>query len=493
MKYIAFDLGASSGKLFAGEMVDGKLRLEPVYSFENSVVALGDDLFWDFLHIFSEVCKGLRKAETDGCVDSFGVDSYNNDFSLVDENGELLIPVRSYRDPRTKKHWKEIFTVMDERTVYMYSGNQIAPFNTLMQLAAMNLNGQHFLLENAHRLLMLPDLLGYYITGKQCIEYTLAAETELIDLGTKEWIDDILNAYHIPRHLLPELAMPGTILGPSSEQFNARNRIRGFSFVNVCEHDTASAFLASPYGQEAVYISSGTWSLVGLENEKPVVNDFTYAANIANEGGMEGHHRLLKNVMGAWLLQELRKDYAICGQNYSYSDTQHLALEAEPFRFVIDPDSEEFYLPGDMRRKIQEVSMKNCGRAPETPGEFFRCVYESLAMKYRFCIELLEKAADRECRLVSIFGGGCQDDLLNKFTANACGKTVVAGPADASSIGNICVQMLAHGELQKIEDARTLVRQSFPIKEFKSNDSEDWNTHYPVYRSIFLKALNLSK
>lgn len=493
MKYIAFDLGASSGKLFSGEMKEGKLCLEQVHSFENSVVALGDDLYWDFLHIYSEVCRGLRRAEENGCVDSFGIDSYNNDFTLVDGNGEMLVPIRSYRDPRTKKHWEEIFSVMDERTVYMYSGNQIAPFNTLMQLAAMNLNGQHFLLENAHKLLMLPDMLGFCITGRQCIEYTLAAETELIDLGTKEWIDDILTAYDIPRRLLPSLAVPGSILGQSTHQFNTVNRLRGFDFVNVCEHDTASAFLASPYDREAVYISSGTWSLVGLENDAPVVNDFTYSANIANEGGMDGHHRLLKNVMGAWLLQELRKDYAASGTEYSYSDTQELALQAEPFRFIIDPDSEEFYLPGDMCRKIREVSLRNCGRAPETPGEFFRCVYESLAMKYRFCIELLEKAADRRCSLVSIFGGGCQDALLNRFTASACGKPVAAGPADASSVGNICVQMLAHGELKSIDDARALVRRSFTISEYGPENKQEWDVHYPAYASLFRRALNMTE
>jgi len=493
MKYIAFDLGASSGKLFSGEMKNGKLLVAPIHSFDNSVVALGDSLFWDFLHIFSEVCTGLRKAESSGPVDSFGIDSYNNDFSLVDRNGELLMPVRSYRDIRTKNHWNEIFSVMDERTLYMYSGNQIAPFNTLMQLAAMNLNGQHFLLEHAHRLLMLPDLIGYYITGKQCIEYTLAAETEFINLENKGWIDDVLTAYDVPRHLLPPLAMPGTVLGPSTEAFNLRNRLRGFDFVNVCEHDTASAFLASPCGKEAVYISSGTWSLIGLENDKPVVTDFTYAANIANEGGMDGHHRLLKNVMGAWLLQELRKDYAVSGQEFSYSEVNRLALEAEPFHFVIDPDSEEFYLPGEMRKKIQLVSMRNCGRAPETPGEFFRCVYEALAMKYRFCIEVLQKAAERNCEVVSIFGGGCKDQLLNRFTAGASGKRVVAGPGDASSIGNICVQMLAHGELRCIEDARELVRNSFELHTYEPEGTAVWDEHYPEFRSLFCKALHMDE
>lgn len=487
MRYVAFDLGASSGKLFAGAIENGKLRIEPVHSFENGVICLGEGMYWDFLHIYREFCNGLRKAEEKGYVDSVGVDSYNNDFSLVDAQGEMLIPMRSYRDPRTKKHWNAIFSVMDERSVYMASGNQIAPFNTLMQLAAMRLNGQGYLMENARHLLMLPDLIGYYVTGVPRIEYTVAAETELLNLETRQWIPEIFEAYDIPRHIMPEIAEPCTILGKSTAEFNAREHLRGFDFVNVSEHDTASAFLTSPYGKNAVFISSGTWSLVGLENDVPIVNDFTYASNIANEGGMKGHHRLLKNVMGSWLLQELRKDFAADGMRFDYAEIQRLAGEAPAFRFPVDPDEDTFFLPGNMRRKIAEVSLRNNGIAPETPGEFFRCVYEALAMKYRFSVEQLEQATNRHCEVVHIFGGGCQDAMLNACTANACGRSVAAGPVDASAIGNIIGQMIAHGEVASVEAGRELVQNSFEIRMFSPENSEEWNAHYPQYVHLFAR------
>lgn len=487
MKYVAFDLGASSGKLFEAEIRDGKLHVEPLYSFPNQIVCLKDGMYWDFMRIYTELCTGLRKAEARGTIGSVGIDSYNNDFSLIDPNGEMLMPIRSYRDPRTQRYWDEIFAKMPQEQVYMHSGNQIAPFNTLMQLAAMNLAGQNFMLKNAHMLLMLPDLLGYYITGNACIEYTLAAETELLNLETKQWIDEILDTYEIPRHLLPKLHMPGTILGPSTADFNTQNHLQGFDFVNVCEHDTASAFLASPLGKDAVFISSGTWALVGIETDKPIVNEFTYRNNLANEGGMDGHHRILRNVMGSWLIQELRRDYALDGQEFSFPEIAALAMEAEPFRFPLDPDDAKFYLPGEMRSKIREVSMRENGRAPETPGEMFRCVYEALVMKYRRCVELLEQASGHRYSAVNIFGGGCQDALCNQLVADACNRKVVAGPVDASSIGNILVQMIAHGELKDVDEARALVARSFELKEFMPRNPEVWDEHYEEYLRIFCK------
>lgn len=487
MKYVAFDLGASSGKLFDGEIRGGKLCVEPLYGFPNGIVCLKDGMYWDFMRIYSELCAGLRKSEAKGKIDSLGIDSYNNDFSLIDPNGEMLIPMRSYRDPRTQRYWKEIFAKMPEEQVYMHSGNQIAPFNTLMQLAAMNIGGQGFLLQNAHLLLMLPDLLGYYITGKPCIEYTLAAETELLNLERKQWIDEILATYDIPRRILPELHMPGAILGPSTPEFNLQNHLQGFDFVNVCEHDTASAFLASPLGRNAAFISSGTWALVGVETDKPVVNEFTYRNNLANEGGMDGHHRILRNVMGSWLIQELRRDYALDGREYSFPEIAALAMEAKPFQFPLDPDAPEFYLPGEMRSKIRQVSLRENGRAPETAGEMFRCVYEALVMKYRRCIELLEQAVGRSYEAVNVFGGGCQDQLCNQLIADACGRRVVAGPVDASSIGNILVQAIAHGELSCVAEARELVAKSFELREYQPRNHAEWNAHYEEYLAKFHK------
>ena len=246
MKYVAFDLGASSGKLFEGVLRKGRLELTPVHSFANGIVRLGDGLYWDFMGIWREMCAGLRKAEQRGHVDALGVDSFNNDFSLIGSDGALLAPVRAYRDPRTLRHWDAIFAKISQRELYMRSGNQIAPFNTLMHLAAMGLDGQRHMLEGARHLLMLPDLIGYYVTAREGIEYTLAAETELMDLRDRTWIDALFRLYDIPKRLMPPLRLPGTVLGPSTAGFNADCGIRGLQFVNVCEHDTASAYLSSP-------------------------------------------------------------------------------------------------------------------------------------------------------------------------------------------------------------------------------------------------------
>ena len=456
MKYVAFDLGASSGKLFEGVLGKRGLELTPVYSFPNGIITLKDGMYWDFMGIFREVSEGLRRAERNGRVDAFGIDSFNNDFSLIDAAGELLMPVRSYRDPRTLRHWDEIFARVSQRDMYLYSGNQIAPFNTLMHLAAMNLNGQHFLLEHSH-------------------------------LRNRKWIDALFETYDVPRRLMPPLRMPGTVLGASTDAFNAQCRVAGFRFVNVCEHDTASAFVASPLGGRAALISSGTWALVGADVPAPVIDDFTYRANIANEGGPDGHHRLLRNVMGMWLIQELKRNYALDGQDFSYPEIARLALSADPFRYPIDPDDPAFYLPGDMREKIRAVSLRDNGVAPTTPAELFRCVYEALAMKYRWVIGLLERAVGREFPAINIFGGGCQDALLNRFTAAACGREVLAGPVDASAIGNIAMQMIALGELKSVEEARELVARSFPMNAFAPEDTALWNAHYDRYLERFEK------
>lgn len=485
MGYVAFDLGASSGKLFSGRIAEGKLALQEEYTFPNDIVCLGEGMYWNLMGIYSGLVRGLQRAEEREPVVSLGIDSFNNDFSLIDKAGELLYPLRSYRDPRTRRYWREIFSRMSPRELYMYSGNQIAPFNTLMQLAAMRLGGQGYLLDNAHRLLMLPDLLGYYITGEEGIEYTLAAETQMLDLVTREWIEPVLSCYEVPRSLLPVLREPGTILGRSTGDFNARHGLKGFDFVNVCEHDTASAFLASPIGRDALYISSGTWALVGLETEAPVVNDFTYEKNIANEGGWPGCHRLLRNVMGYWLLQELRRDFALQGRQYTFPEMAALAEQAPAFRFPLDPDAEAFYLPGGMGEKIRAQCRKNLGRAPQSDGELLRAVYEGLAMKYRYCFSLLEQAVGRKYHVVNIFGGGCRDSLCNQFVADACNRQVVAGPVNASAIGNILVQAVARGQLASIEEGRALVAASFPLQSYYPRDHGFWDSRYADYLRLF--------
>jgi sugar (pentulose or hexulose) kinase len=340
--------------------------------------------------------------------------------------------------------------------------------------------GQHYLMEKAHRLLLLPDLLGYALTGEAVTEYTLAAETQMLDWETRDWIDDILNAYSIPRTLFAPLAMPGTVTGRG-----ALDGIPAFDFVSVCEHDTASAFLASPLGANAAILSSGTWSLVGVEHPSPVISEAGFRWNIANEGSLPGHHRILRNVMGSWLLQELQRDFAQRCLHFDFDRMQAEALAAEPFEFLLDPDDARFYYPGGMAGKIGEACREKCGRAPETPGEFFRLVYESLALKYRLVLERIEALTGRRVDAVNIVGGGSRDALGAQFTANALGRRVVAGPADATSIGNILVQMLAHGDISSIEEGRALIAASFETREYLPEEAARWQAQYERFVEAF--------
>ena len=485
MRYLAFDLGASSGKMFVGHFDGERLTVKPIHNFKNGVVAMGNGLYWDFPGIWSNLCLGIQKAAQDHAITSLGIDSFNNDFSFIDEAGEMLFPVRSYRDARTIKHEKAIYGKIPREPLYMLSGNQLAPFNTYMQLAAMVENKQNYLFEHVKNLMMLPDLLGFYLTGNRVIEYTLAAETQMLDMRTKQWIPATLNALNFPESLLPPLQMPGTVLGKVSPEVCSALGISTFDCVNVCQHDTASAFLSAPMSEPSAIISGGTWSIVGIEVEQPYISEYGYAHNIANEGGFPGHHRLLKNVMGSWILQELIRDFALDGLTFDYVQIQKLALNAPAFSHMIDVDDQRFYSPGNMREKIRRACMETTGRAPETPGEYLRTVYEGLSFKYRQALSELETLTQNAYHRVHIIGGGSQDALACQFSANALSRTVIAGPIDGTAIGNILVQMIAHGEIDSIEQGRELIRRSQPLREYVPEDAAQWADQYDKFAQLF--------
>jgi rhamnulokinase len=487
MRYLAFDLGASSGKLFAGVLLNDRLIVEPIHSFPNYICKFADGLYWDFFMIQSQMNLGIRKAAASGEITSFGIDSFNNDFSLLDDKGELLLPVRCYRDPRTEFYQKSIYQLIPREKLYTYTGNQLGPFNTFMQLAAMSLAGQSAVFEAAETLLLLPDLLGFSITGERVAEYTVAGETQFLDLQTRQWIPEILDAIQVPARILPQVCLPGTQCGRATKVYCDEQGVQPFNFVSVCEHDTASAFLGAPTGHEAAYISSGTWSLVGMETNSPIITDESFRYNIANEAGFPGHHRLLKNVMGFWILQELLREYAAENIHFDFVQTQMLAAGVKPFQFLCDPDSPEFFKPGDMRQKIRSACQKNGDSTPQVPGEFFRAVYEGLALRYRFSLELLERVSGRTFSKVNILGGGSRDAFACQCTANATGLPVIAGPADAAAIGNLLIQMIASGELSDASQAREVVMRSFPVSTYFPADTSEWGEQYARFLDIVSK------
>lgn len=349
-----------------------------------------------------------------------------------------------------------------------------------MQLASMRLENQSYLLDGAGSLLFIPDLLAYFLTGEIHSEYTISSVSQMLDFHTGTWSPEILDVFGIPSRIFPRIVQPGTRVGKITE-FSDCGAAKDIDVISVCEHDTASAFLAAPYGADAIIVSSGTWSLVGIETSSPIITDFTFRNNIANEGGYPGHHRLLKNVMGQWLLQECQRAYRESGNSYSIMDMMELARLAQPFQFLIDPDDERFFSPGHMPEKIVAFCSEKKQGSPVSTGEVVRCIIESLAIKYRLVIETLEAAVGRKYSVINIIGGGSNNDFLNQCVANVTGRRVLSGPEEATSLGNLLIQLIAAGELGSIAQGRELVAASFPVQAIEPQNQSEWETRYQQY------------
>ncbi|MBQ8536943.1 MAG: rhamnulokinase [Clostridia bacterium] len=485
MNCVAFDLGGSGGKLFSGHFDGSRIALDEVHRFENGAIQLGQGLYWDFLSIWKNLCAGLQKAGRQGKFSSLGIDAFCNDFGFIDAQGRLMGPIHSYRDPRTIRCSEAIYQKTAPETLYRKTGNQTAPFSTLMQLAAMRIEGDDLLMDQADQMLFVPDLMAYYITGERLAEHTLCSVTQMRHADGSGWVEDILKAHNIPQRLFAPVIAPGMVSGKATKGFQAEWNVNGFDFVSVCEHDTASAFLALPGNEDRAIISSGTWAIVGCETESPIVSDYGFRFNFANEGSLPGHNRLLRNVMGTWIIQQLRTEYAAQGVYYDYGELVRLADESEPFAFLIDVDHDDFYSPGNMCEKIRKHCWARKGGQPETPGQLVRCICESLAIKYRYAIERLEKLAGRAFPAISIIGGGARDAMTCQMTASCCAKPVIAGPTDATALGNILVQLLAHGQIGSIEQGRELIANSFSFNEYTPKDHEAWNEVYQAFMEHF--------
>jgi sugar (pentulose or hexulose) kinase len=467
MKCFTFDLGASSGKTAVVVYDGNNLSVNPVHDFRNGVTRLAGGLYWDFIGIWNEYLKGLGKGIADyPGLSSIGACTFSNDFSFVDKDGELLAPVRAYRDSRTIRMADEIFSVMSQRELYGISGNQIAPFNTLMQLAAMKAEGRDAILSYADTILFLPDLLTFYLTGERVTERSIASVTQMYDHRTEDWSPVVLERFGISRDLFAPLASAGTPLAklrPDILNEIGTSQGLGLSAVVTAEHDTTSAFMAADASEDVLIVSSGTWSLVGCESPAPIINEYGLRYNIANEGGIPGHHRLIRNVMGNWLIQEVLREYESDGMAYDFGALSTDSLRIDPYSFIIDVDADEFYEPGRMRGKIAKVCMEKYGKHPETPAEFAVCVSTSLAFKYRWAMERLEHLRGREFRSVNIIGGGSRDRLAAQRTADVTGLSVICGPADASTIGNAIFQLIAAGEISGVGEGREVMSRSVDL------------------------------
>ncbi|MBE6871946.1 MAG: rhamnulokinase [Ruminococcaceae bacterium] len=484
---LAFDFGASSGRAIVGTLKDGKLTLDEVHRFSNDPVTLETGMYWDILRLFHEIKQGILKCVNSDFsdFDSIGIDTWGVDYALLDEKGRLLANPFHYRDMRNNRLTDEDFKGVTRDEIYKATGIQFIWFNTMFQLMA-DLKEDPEKLERAKTLLLIPDFFNYLLTGEKRIEYTNASTMQMFDPQKGEWAYDILKRLGIPTDILPKMIDAGEMVGKLSPSICEELGTKAVDVVAVASHDTGSAVAAVPADdmENVVYISSGTWSLMGMEMKKPCITEKTRELNFTNEGGVDRTVRFLKNIMGLWIIQETRRQWQREGDDLSFAQIEQLTREATPFKCFIDPDDESFATPGNMPKRIVEYCKKTGQPVPETKGEIARCIMESLAMKYRMTLEGIEAVTGKRINCINVIGGGVKDKLLCSLTASATGRHVTAGPVEATAIGNLVVQFMAQGKIEDIKQARKIISNSFPTDEYEPENAAAWDEQYKRFTEI---------
>jgi rhamnulokinase len=465
--YLAADLGAESGRVILGTLTHGRLEIEELRRFPNQPVELPSGLYWDAFRLFHEIIEGLTIAGRERHLKAagIGVDTWGVDFGLLAADGGLIDCPRHYRDARTNGVPERLFETVPRSEVFARTGVQIMSINSLYQLYSMRL-AHSASLENARRLLFMPDLLNYWLTGVERNEVTIASTSQMYDSQARRFATDVLDRLGIPSRILAELIEPGNTLGPMLPRLAESTGLGAVTVHAVGSHDTASAVAAVPArGDGWCYISSGTWSLMGVESAAPAIDEQSYQLNYTNEAGVAGRTRLLKNIAGLWLLQECRRAWAAEGERFGYDELMQMAEAAGPARTRVDPD--DFLQPGEMPARIAAWCGERSLEAPKTKGEFCRTILESLAHRYCEVLQGLEALTRRPIHTIHIVGGGSRNSLLNQLVADASGRKVVAGPVEATAAGNLLVQAIASGEVSGLDETRDIVRRSFEIAEFQ--------------------------
>lgn len=485
MSVVAFDLGASGGRALLGRLTDRRIVTEELHRFPNDPVQLGARLHWDILRLYHEIKIGLLRAKLQGDVPvTLAIDSWAVDFGLIGANGELLGNPYHYRDAHTDGMIDEVAAIIPCTDLYKRTGIQYLPFNTIYQLAAMR-KARSPLLKEAKRFLMIPDLLRYFLTGDMHNEFTNATTTQLYNPIKDGWDDELLRMLDIPASLFAPALKPGSFAGELRASVSDELGLPRIRVIAAAEHDTASAVAAIPALTDTfAYVSCGTWSLIGTEMNRPIMSELAERFNFTNEGGFGGTFRLLKNVMGLWILQETQRALDRDGAAHTYSELLILAERELPFTVFIDPDDHSFLAPGDMRGRIREYARRTGQKQPERIGEFVRCILESLALKYRYALELTELVSGRRFNGLHMVGGGSRNALLCQWSANAIGRPVWAGPAEGSAIGNMVVQWIASRDFSGLADARRAIAESFPIMTYEPELSDRWEEAYGRFRAV---------
>ncbi|MBQ2759045.1 MAG: rhamnulokinase [Clostridia bacterium] len=486
-RVLAFDFGASSGRAILGIFDGKKITLNEVHRFSNDPVSVGGTFYWDVLRLFHEIKQGILKAKQAGGFDSIGIDTWGVDFGLIDKKGYLLENPVHYRDKRNQGMIEEAEKYISKDELYNITGIQFMDFNTVFQLLSLKINRPE-LLEKADKLLFMPDLLNYFLTGTKVSEYSIATTSQLIDINTRSWSKTVTEKLSLPENLLADIVKPGTVIGKLSPEICKELSVEPVDVIAVAGHDTQSAITAVPSEKpDFAFISCGTWSLFGTEPEKPIVNEKSRKFNVTNEGGYNYATAFLKNICGLWLIQESRRQWIREGKEYSYAELEEMALASKEFACFIDPDAPEFVAMGDIPSRIKEFCRKTGQYVPETVGEIVRCIYESLALKYRNVFEGIEDCTNKKYEQINIMGGGTKDKLLCKMTADSCLVPVYAGPIEATVLGNIAIQLMSSGAISDINEARKIIANGENLKEYLPENTEKWNKAYEIYKNYIVE------
>jgi rhamnulokinase len=487
--YVACDLGAESCRVILGTLKDGELVIEEIHRFPNEPITILGSLRWDLPRIFAELKNGLRKVAARGHhIESVSADSWGADYVyLWGEEPMLTLPYH-YRDPRTDTRMEKAFAVVPAEVTYSQTGSQFVQFNTFYQLLD-DLEHRHEIVELSESFLNIGDYFNYLFSGVRIGEESLASTTQLFDPRQRKWSKQLIEKFGLPARIFPELVPPGTVLAPLLPSVAAEVGLQDTVVVASCSHDTAAAVAAVPAkGEDWCYLSSGTWSLLGIEATAPIINAKSREYNFTNEIGYGGTIRFLKNLVGLWIVQECRRWWAKEGQEYTYDQLTEMAEDAQPLKCLINPAAPRFVKPNDAPQKIVNYCRETDQATPRTPGETIRCVLESLALLYRKTLYEIAAVTGQKARYLHIVGGGSRNRLLNQLTANAAQLTVLAGPSEATAIGNILIQAIALGHLSSLSDLRKVVRHSFPVRTYQPHEESNWQAAYERFQKLTVKS-----
>lgn len=483
-RVLAFDFGASSGRAIVGIFDGEKIELKEVHRFSNDPVKINGTFYWDVQRLFFEIKQGILKAKEDGGFDSIGIDTWGVDFGLLRKDGTLVENPVHYRDARNDGMVEFAKKYMSHEEMYDITGIQFMDFNTIFQLLSLKEN-RPYILEEADKLLFMPDLLSYMLSGVKSTEYSIATTSQMVDLKTHDWSEKILDTFGIKKDLLTPIVATGSVIGQLSDDICEELGVEKADIISVASHDTQSAITATPCEYEDfAFISCGTWSLFGTEVKEPIINDASKKLNVTNEGGYDYTTAFLKNICGLWLIQESRRQWIREGTEYSYAELEKLALECEPFKCFIDPDAPEFAPMGNIPKRVQEYCEKTNQYVPQTVGEIMRCIYESLAMKYRYTFDGIKDCTGKDYDRIHVMGGGTKDKLLLGMTAQSCNVDVYGGPIEATALGNIAVQLMSSGAIADIKQARKIIADGENLKLYTPENRDNWEEAFVRFKEI---------